>query len=229
MSEREVVLDTETTGLDPLSGHKIIEIACVEIFNKVRTGRFFHTYLNPKRDVSEGAFRVHGISTEFLKNKKEFHEVVDEFQEFLDGSPLVIHNAKFDMGFINHEISLLKREIKVNSTKIIDTLEMARRQFPGSPANLDALCRRFSIDNKHRTKHGALIDAEILADVYMFLCGGSQLKMNYEFKPKQEKPVVEVEKENIEMVNLKKREFLLEDEEIEMHSKMLKKIKDNIW
>jgi DNA polymerase-3 subunit epsilon len=201
----------------------------VEIFNKVRTGRFFHTYLNPKRDVSEGAFRVHGISTEFLKNKKEFHEVVDEFQEFLDGSPLVIHNAKFDMGFINHEISLLKREIKVNSTKIIDTLEMARRQFPGSPANLDALCRRFSIDNKHRTKHGALIDAEILADVYMFLCGGSQLKMNYEFKPKQEKPVVEVEKENIEMVNLKKREFLLEDEEIEMHSKMLKKIKDNIW
>lgn len=172
---REICLDTETTGLDPFQGHRIIEIGCVEVFNRVRTGKVFHAYLNPERSVPKEAFDIHGISSEFLKDKPRFHEKVEEFIAFIAESPLVIHNAQFDMKFLNHELERLgKPPLK---SKAIDTLHMARGKFPGAPNSLDGLCKRFNIDLSLRTKHGALLDAELLADIYLELTGGSQVVM----------------------------------------------------
>jgi DNA polymerase-3 subunit epsilon len=170
---REVVLDTETTGLDPSSGHRVVEIGCVELVNHVPTDNTFHSYLNPERDMPEDAQRVHGLSTEFLRGQPLFGQVVDNFLSFLDDAKLVIHNAAFDMGFINAELERIGRP-PIPASRAIDTVALARRKFPGAPANLDALCRRFSIDNSARTKHGALLDAELLAEVYLELRGGRQ-------------------------------------------------------
>ncbi len=170
---REVVLDTETTGLDPSSGHRVVEIGCVELLNHVATDNTFHSYLDPERDMPKDAERVHGLSAEFLRGQPAFAQVVDDFLGFLDDAKLVIHNAAFDIGFINAELERLGRA-PIPITRAIDTVALARRKFPGAPANLDALCRRFSIDNSARTKHGALLDAELLAEVYLELCGGRQ-------------------------------------------------------
>lgn len=170
---REIVLDTETTGISPAEGHRVCEIGCVELDNHMPTGRTFHVYVNPERDMPEGAFRVHGLSEEFLRDKPRFAEIVDDFLEFVTDTPLVIHNASFDMGFLNAE---LKRTGKKNlpPSQAIDTLTMARRKFPGAQNSLDALCRRFAVDNSNRVKHGALLDSELLAEVYLELIGGRE-------------------------------------------------------
>jgi DNA polymerase-3 subunit epsilon len=168
---REIVLDTETTGISPQDGHRLVEIGCLELFNHVATGKFFHTYVDPERDMPEGAFRVHGLSAEFLSDKPKFGEVADAFLDFIADDPLVIHNASFDMGFINAELKRIGRAA-LPMARAIDTLDIARRKFPGSQNNLDALCRRFNVDNSGRTKHGALLDSELLAEVYLEMMGG---------------------------------------------------------
>lgn len=170
---RQIVLDTETTGLEPSEGHRIIEIGCVELINRRATGNHFHRYINPDREVDAGAIEVHGITNEFLADKPYFDAVAEAFFEFIKGAELVIHNAAFDVGFINQEFSLLGRYGKVEQhCKILDTLLMARKLHPGQKNNLDALCRRYDIDNSHREFHGALLDAQILSDVYLAMTGG---------------------------------------------------------
>ncbi|MFC3852706.1 DNA polymerase III subunit epsilon [Salinispirillum marinum] len=171
---RQIVLDTETTGLDPSQGHRVIEIGCVELVGRKHTGRHFHCYINPERDVPADAIAIHGITNEFLQDKPRFASIVDEFLEFVSGAELVIHNAPFDMGFLNHELRLLKSSAAPlqKSCSVLDTLYLARQKHPGQKNNLDALCKRYGIDNGHRTLHGALLDAEILADVYLFMTGG---------------------------------------------------------
>jgi DNA polymerase III subunit epsilon len=170
---REIVLDTETTGLDPARGDRLVEIGCVEIVNRFLTGRVFHRYLNPERPMSPDAFAVHGLSDAFLADKPVFRDVAEEFLAFIGEDTLVIHNASFDVGFLNHELKRLKRG-PIDPTRVIDTLTMARRRHPGAQNSLDALCTRYGIDNARRTKHGALLDAEILAEVYSELTGGRQ-------------------------------------------------------
>ncbi len=170
---REIALDTETTGLDPKAGHRIVEIGCVEMINRVSTGKVFHQYVNPERDMPAEAEAIHGLSEDFLSTHPVFEKTADEFLEFIGSSQLVIHNAEFDMRFINAELALLKRD-PIPMDRTTDTVRMARRKFPGAPANLDALCRRFNIDNSNRELHGALLDARLLADVYLELTGGRQ-------------------------------------------------------
>ena len=170
---REVVFDTETTGFDPAEGHRLVEIGCLELVHLVPTGRTFHTYLDPQRDVPADAARVHGLTTEFLSGKPLFAEKAQDFLDFIADSPLVIHNAAFDMKFINAEL-VAHGFTPVPFERAVDTLLMARRQFPGAPASLDALCKRFNIDNSRRDKHGALLDSELLAEVYLELRGGRQ-------------------------------------------------------
>ncbi|MEE8544253.1 MAG: DNA polymerase III subunit epsilon [Alphaproteobacteria bacterium] len=170
---REIVLDTETTGLDPGSGHRLVEIGCLELVNHVPTGRSFQSYVNPERDMPEEAFKIHGLSAEFLARQPLFAAVVEDFLKFIGEAPLVIHNAVFDLGFLNAELARLGRPALLEE-RAIDTVALARRKFPGSPANLDALCRRFNIDNGARDLHGALLDAQLLAEVYLELVGGRQ-------------------------------------------------------
>ena len=170
---REIVLDTETTGLSPKEGHRIVEIGGVELVNHVPTGRTYHQYINPERDMPTEAFNVHGLSEEFLRKHPVFSEVAAEFMEFVSDGVLVIHNAPFDMAFINHELKTLNYEI-IPEEQVLDTLALARKKHPMGPNSLDALCRRYSVDNSNRTKHGALLDSELLASVYLELIGGRQ-------------------------------------------------------
>jgi len=170
---REIVLDTETTGFDPLSGHRLVEIGCVELLNHLPTGEVFHRYVNPERDMPEEAFKVHGLSAAFLSDKPLFSDIAQSFLDFIADSTLVIHNAEFDMRFLNAELARIGRPT-LPMSRAIDTVAMARKRFPGAQANLDALCRRFDIDNTHRTQHGALLDSELLAEVYLQLIGGRQ-------------------------------------------------------
>ena len=173
---REIVLDTETTGLDPYQGHRLVEIGCVELFNRVPTGEIFHRYINPQRDMPKEAFAVHGLSEDFLRDKPRFDEIADEFVAFIGTAPLVIHNAAFDLGFINAELDKLKR-VLVARERMVDTLMLARRKHPGGSNRLDDLCVRYRIDNSKRTKHGALLDAELLAEVYIELIGARQTQL----------------------------------------------------
>jgi DNA polymerase-3 subunit epsilon len=170
---REIVLDTETTGLDPTAGHRIVEIACLELLNHIPTGRSYQSYINPERDVPADALAVHGLTVEFLSDKPRFADIADDLLQFIAEAPLVIHNAEFDVGFLNAELHRLMRP-PLDGERVVDTLQIARQKFPGSPASLDALCRRFAIDNSTRAKHGALLDTELLADVYLELIGGRQ-------------------------------------------------------
>ncbi len=173
---REIILDTETTGLDPRKGDRIIELACVELINRIPTGKFLHELIDPEREVPREAEAIHGISTDMLRGKPLFKDIVLKFLEFLGDAPLVIHNAPFDMGFLNAE---LKKACfgPLDGIRVIDTLQMARRKFPGSPSSLDALCKRYKIDTSKRVKHGALTDSELLADVYVALMGGHQTEL----------------------------------------------------
>jgi DNA polymerase-3 subunit epsilon len=171
---RQIVLDTETTGLDHQQGHRIIEVGCVELVERKLTGRHFHVYINPEREVDDGAIEIHGITNEFLADKPLFAHISDEFLAFIEGAELIIHNAPFDVGFMDFEFGLLNRGLRrvKELCKITDTLAMARKKHPGQKNNLDILCKRYGIDNGHRDLHGALLDAEILADVYLAMTGG---------------------------------------------------------
>lgn len=171
---RQVVLDTETTGIDPLQGHKVIEIGCVELIDRKLTGRHYHQYINPNREVEQQAIEVHGITNEFLQDKPVFSQVAEEFLHFVRGAELIIHNAPFDVGFINHEFSSCSQSLgKIEEhCGILDTLALARKKHPGQRNSLDALCSRYGVDNSQRDLHGALLDSEILADVYLLLTGG---------------------------------------------------------
>ena len=174
---KEIVLDTETTGLSVRDGHRIVEIGCVELDNLVPTKNIFHVYLNPERKVSERAFEVHGYTDEFLSTKQKFHEIADDFLSFVQDKKIIIHNAEFDIGHLNNELSLIGKG-KINNSNIIDTLELARNKFPGSGISLDALCKRFRIDNSRREKHTALIDCDLLAKVYINLIDQKEPTLN---------------------------------------------------
>jgi DNA polymerase III subunit epsilon len=173
---REIVFDTETTGLDPYQGHRLIEVGCIELLNRIPSGQTFHRYINPERDVPAEAFAIHGLSAEFLKDKPRFSEVAEELIAFIGEAPLVAHNASFDLNFINAELERAG-QTAITRDRVIDTLLLARRKHPGSPNRLDDLCSRYSIDNSRRVKHGALLDAEILAEVYLELIGGRQAQL----------------------------------------------------
>src|SRR5262252_2728596 len=176
---RNVVADTETTGLDPLTGDRVVEIGCIELFNRIPTGQTFHRYINPERDMPASAFEVHGLSTEFLKDKPPFAEVADEFLAFVGDAALVIHNAAFDAAFLNSELERIGKPLIVRD-RLVDTLLLARRRHPGAANRLDDLCTRYGIDNARRTKHGALLDAELLAEVYIELIGARQAALGLE-------------------------------------------------
>jgi DNA polymerase-3 subunit epsilon len=173
---REIVLDTETTGLDPAQGHRLVEVGCVELINRIPSGATFHHYVNPERDMPAEAFAIHGLSAEFLRGKPRFVEIADEFLAFIGDAPLVIHNAGFDHGFLCAELKRIQRAA-IARDRLIDTLMLARRKHSAGPYNLDALCKHYGIDNSRRTKHGALLDAEILAEVYLELIGGRQAQL----------------------------------------------------
>jgi DNA polymerase-3 subunit epsilon len=226
---RELCLDTETTGLDPKSGHKIIEIACVELINKVKTGNVFHTYVNPRREVPQEAFRIHGISTEFLLDKQIFDHVAHKFLEFIKGATLVIHNAAFDLKFLNYELGIIGLP-SIKEDQVVDTLLMARKKYPGSPNSLDALCRRFNVDLSKRTKHGALLDTELLADVYIELMGGAQGGFGFDNVKNEVKEAADKVTFNVVRRNFERREFALSEAEIAAHKEFVSKnIKNNLW
>lgn len=222
--KREIILDTETTGFKPEEGHKLIEICAMEVVDGVKTGEIFHTYVNPKRDVPEAAFRVHGISTEFLLDKKVFSEIAAEFVEFIKDSTLVIHNARFDVGFLNYELKALGLGYPlIKLSEVVDTLTLARKKFPGSPANLDALCKRFKINLSKRDKHGAVIDVELLYEVYLHLLEKHLLiKTDKEVENKTAGIIVKGEFREARNYNASK-------EELEVHAEFVKTIKEPIW
>jgi len=170
---REIVLDTETTGLSPARGDRVVEIGCVELLHHLPTGKTYHVYLNPQRDMPEEAFNIHGLSGKFLSDKPLFRDIAEEFIEFIADATLVIHNASFDIGFLNWELKAIDRPL-IDNAQVLDTLALARKKFAGASSSLDALCRRFHIDNSNRVKHGALLDSELLAEVYLELIGGAQ-------------------------------------------------------
>lgn len=190
---REIVMDTETTGLDPFTGHRIVEIGAVELLNHIPTGNVYHQYINPQRDMPEEAFNVHGLSEEFLGSKPVFADIAQDFLKFIDDGILIIHNAPFDMKFLNAEFSWIDTE-QLSMDRVIDTLALARKRYPMGPNSLDALCRRYGIDNSKRDKHGALLDSELLADVYMELIGGRQTVLGLTSDSQQVEKKVEVGK-----------------------------------
>jgi DNA polymerase-3 subunit epsilon len=175
---REIVVDTETTGLDPFDGHRVVEIGCIELLNRIPTGRVWHCHLNPERDVPYQAFEVHGLSTEFLRDKPRFAEQADDMLTFIEGAMLVMHNAAFDFGFLNAELDRLSRPL-LRWDRVVDTLALARRRHPGAPCSLDALCKRYGIDLSEREKHSALLDCRLLAGVYVELVGGHQARLDF--------------------------------------------------
>ncbi len=224
---REIVFDTETTGFNYDSGDRLIEIGAIELINHIPTGKFYHQYINPERDVPEDAVKVHGLTTEFLKDYPKLSEIAQDFIDFVgDDGILVAHNASFDINFINYEFKH-KGFRTYPLDKVIDTLEIARAKFPGARNNLDALCRRFNIDNSSRTKHGALLDAELLAEVYLELLGGAEPTMNLDSKDNEYTLESDVK---IDRVYRKSRNFMLTDDENQAHEDFLKnKIDDAIW
>jgi DNA polymerase-3 subunit epsilon len=220
---REVVLDTETTGLSPEKGDRLVEIGCVELINHMATGQTYHCYVNPEITMPSAAQDVHGLSDEFLADKPLFAAVADDFLAFAGDDPLIIHNASFDMGFINAEFRRLRRP-PLPMSRAVDTVSMARQKFPGSPASLDALCRRFGIDNSVRTLHGALLDAELLAEVYLELCGGRQPGLVLEADE-----VVSSATGQVERIVREPRAFALTDAERDAHRQFITNLIDPIW
>jgi DNA polymerase-3 subunit epsilon len=230
MSQREVAFDTETTGLYHNSGDRVIEIGCVELINHLPTGKTFHTYINPQRDVPLAASKVNGLTTEFLVDKPIFMHIVEPFLNFIGDSPLVIHNASFDMGFINAELERLCRPL-IPFSRAIDTLKMARQKFPGSPANLDALCRRFNIDLSKRGTHSAILDAQLLANVYLELIGGRQTRFAFSDNTKKKEAQDQNKRASSPQTRPQRpsRNFQASPEELASHEKFLEGIKDPLW
>ena len=221
---KEIVLDTETTGLSVKDGHRIVEIGCIELDNLIPTKNVFHCYLNPERKVSESALKVHGYTDEFLSNKKKFIDVVDDFLKFIDGKKIIIHNADFDISHLNNELSLINKQI-ISKENVIDTLEIARNKFPGSGISLDALCKRFRIDNTKRKTHTALLDCELLSKVYINLI--DQKEPIFQFKK-------QIESRKVNLDNFKnkysKKIIQISNEELEIHKKFLKEqLKKNFY
>ena len=213
----EIVLDTETTGLSVKEGHRIVEIGCIELENQIPTKRFFHCLLNPKRKVTEEAFKIHGYSDEFLLNKKKFSEVVKDFLEFIGDKKLIIHNADFDLSHLNNELTIIGKDT-IKKNRVIDTLELAREKFPGSAINLDSLCKKFRIDYSKRQKHNALIDCELLSKVYINLIDQKEPTLDFtiqndvEFLKKKDAKFTKYSKKNIQPTS----------EEMQLHDKFLK-------
>ena len=224
---REIVLDTETTGLSPEKGDRVVEIGCVELFNHVPTGKTFQTYLNPERSMEMGAQEIHGLTDDFLKNQPIFLKIVDEFLSFIGESTLVIHNAEFDLAFMNSELNRIGRE-NIEFERAIDTLSIARKKFPGAQNSLDALCRRFDVDNSRRDLHGALLDSEILAEVYLELIGGKEPDLNLVNQKKEdsEKTTNTRRKPNKRDTPLKHGVSQAEEEK---HLEFIQNLKTPIW
>ena len=214
----EVILDTETTGLSTADKHKIVEIGCIELENQIPTNNIFHEYINPQRSVSEEAYKVHGYSEKFLSNKKTFSEISESFLNFIKDKKLIIHNASFDLSFLNYELRLLNKEI-INKTNVIDTLEIARSKFPGSPNSLDALCKRYNIDNSKREKHSALVDCNLLKEIYINLLDQKMPKLNLENSESVNSPFQDKDKK---IKNVKRKILEPSDEELIEHEKYLK-------
>ena len=212
----EIVLDTETTGLSVEKGHRIVEIGCIELENQIPTKRFLHRIVNPKRSVSEDAYKIHGYSDSFLSTKKEFSEIANDFLEFIKGNKLIIHNAEFDLAFLNSELRIIKKE-PILKERVIDTLELARLKFPGSSASLDALCKRFKIDNSKRKKHDAITDCELLSKVYINLIGQKEptLKLNSDIQ-------LDKTEESNNNKNYYKKIIYPSKDELSLHNKFLK-------
>jgi DNA polymerase-3 subunit epsilon len=226
---REIVLDTETTGLSASNGDRIIEIACLELMNHIPTGRQFQSYLNPERSVSADAFAIHGLSDGFLADKPRFAEIIGDLETFIADSPLVIHNAEFDLGFINAELARIERP-PLDPTRAVDTVQIARRKFPGSPASLDALCKRFGVDNSARTKHGALLDVELLAEVYLELVGGRQAGLALLAEPGALAAIAfDADPSGRNTAARPPRHHAPSPEELAAHGELLKSLTDPIW
>lgn len=225
---REIVMDTETTGLDPDNGDRIVEIGCIEIINHKPTGNNFHEYINPERDMPQAAFAVHGLSEEFLSDKPIFAELGQKFLDYIGDSPLVIHNAKFDMRFLNAELKRMKLK-EIPYSRAIDTLEIAKRLYPGARLTLDALCRRFHIDNSGRVLHGALLDSELLAEVYIELIGGKQPDLSLKEVDEKANKIAQLEEAQKVTTRKKPLGSLLTDEEKAAHEEHLKELKNAQW
>ncbi len=230
---RELVLDTETTGLNFEIGHRIVEIGIVELENHVPTGNYFHHYLNPERDSDYAAEKVHGLSSQFLINKPKFYEIVDDFLEFLSDSKIIIHNATFDVGFINSELERCKISA-LNEDRVIDTLQLAKKRFLGQAVSLDSLCRKYNIDLSDRNIHGALKDAKLLASVYLELIGGKQSKLEFVTYDESQSQEKQDSTFNIDEYyqNLKKKDIKRVDinqKDLSSHLESIKNIKNNIW
>jgi DNA polymerase-3 subunit epsilon len=246
-NDLEIILDTETTGFDPKSGDRLVEIGCVEVKNRIPTGNVYQCYINPERDVPAGAFAVHGLSTEFLKDKPKFAEVVDDFLAFVAGKKLVIHNADFDMKFINHELVKAGKK-PINNNLVFCTLKFARQKFMGQQNSLDALCKRLGVENGHREKHGALLDAEILAEVYLELMGGKQVTFDLDANATAAAEISKNNSQNTNQNNSGKNEpkkfvsvvkkgdkfyeprvFEIAEDEVREHAEFIGKMKNPIW
>ncbi len=220
---REIVLDTETTGFDPAAGDRLVEIGCVELINHLATGKTYHVYINPERDIPAEATAIHGITNEFVKDKPTFGEVVGDFVDFIADSRLVIHNAEFDMKFLNAELKMFGFP-SLDNRRALDTVKMAREKFPGSPANLDALCRRFGIDNSGRTFHGALLDSQLLAEVYLEMLGGRQQGLGITQESEKKSAGAQLF-EKAERVYREPRPFFPTEEEKAAHEEMMKSLR----
>lgn len=232
---REICLDTETTGLDPKDGHRLVEIACVEMIDGRKTGEVFHTYINPRRDVPEDAFRIHGLSTEFLRDKPIFDHIAHKFLDFIAGAKLVIHNAAFDVKFLNYELGALGLP-SIALPEVIDTLLIARKKFPGAQNSLDALCRRFGVDLSKRSKHAALVDTDLLCDVYVELMGGLQSGFSFAAEKTEIEIATFSEKKTEEKIPLRRnrtipaRNFPVSTADLEQHHEFISKnFKENLW
>ena len=210
----EIFLDIETTGLSFKDNHRIVEIACIETNELIPTKRIFHKIINPERDVPVEAFKIHGFSSDFLKDKPKFKEIADELISFINGKDLIIHNASFDLPFINHELKILKKDV-ISKNKIIDTLELARSKYPGMSNSLDALCKRFNVDLSRRIKHNAVLDCELLREVYIYLLDVKEPKLSFNSKVEQKNSYRNI-------LNYSKKIVKLSEEELKNHSKFLK-------
>ena len=213
----EVLLDIETTGLSVAQNHRIVEIGCIELNEQIPTNKIFHEYINPQRKVSEEAYKVHGYSDKFLENKKKFSEIAEKFLDFIKEKKIIIHNADFDLGFINYELRKIKIK-PIDRTNVIDTLEVARKKFPGSQNSLDALCKRYNIDNSKREKHSAIIDCKLLKEVYINLLGQKEPKLNF-----QNAEIIDHNfyKSKVDKNNFKRKIIEINDEELKLHKKYL--------